>query len=60
MISGQRMIILPTVAVRTSIRVWKLPIVAPRRGRKHLSQQTYLLILIQSNATTVASDYSII
>lgn len=35
------MIILPTVAVRTSIDVWKPPIVVAQQDRKHLLQQAH-------------------
>lgn len=41
MISCKKMIIFPTVGVRTSIAVWKLPIVAPQQDRKHLSQHAH-------------------
>lgn len=57
MICGLEMIMLPTAGVRTSISIWKLPIVAPWAGSTFHNKLT-LLTLFQSNATTIGADYS--
>lgn len=39
-LSAHTLMIFPNVGVSASISEWKLPIVAPQRDRKHLSQQS--------------------